>query len=124
MVPMLHMLWAVPVDVQNLINGAFLLLKGTYKGIFNSYWSRVEASKFDPQNTILMYEVTAYSTLGWFNDPILSSMMSYSDYDLVNTIIHETVHATIFIKNQADFNERLATFVWDLGAQLFFQKRV
>lgn len=66
--------------------------------------------------------VSAYSTLGWFKDPILSSMMTYSDYDLVNTIIHETVHTTIYIKSNANFNERLASYLGDLGARLFFQE--
>ncbi|MDX9730413.1 MAG: aminopeptidase [Bdellovibrionales bacterium] len=67
--------------------------------------------------------VSAYSTLGWFNDPVLSSMLRYSDYDLVNTIIHESVHATLYIKSQADFNERLATYIGNIGADLFFLER-
>jgi predicted aminopeptidase len=67
--------------------------------------------------------VTAYSTLGWFKDPLLSSMIDYDDYDLVNTIIHETVHATVFIKSSADFNEQLATFVGNVGSELFYKQR-
>ena len=41
---------------------------------------------------------------------------------LVNTIIHESVHATLFIKSEADFNERLATFLGNKGMELFYQK--
>lgn len=67
--------------------------------------------------------VSAYSTLGWFNDPILSSMLRYSEEDLVNTIIHESVHATLYIKSNADFNERLATFIGDKGTELFYETR-
>lgn len=66
--------------------------------------------------------VSAYSTLGWFSDPILSSMMNYSEEDLVNTIIHESVHATLYIKNNADFNERLASFIGDKGTEQFYLK--
>lgn len=55
--------------------------------------------------------VTAYSTLGWFTDPILSTMMRYPEEELVETIIHESVHATIFVKDSVDFNEQLAVFV-------------
>jgi predicted aminopeptidase len=66
--------------------------------------------------------VSAYSTLGWFRDPILSSMLNYSDHGLVNTIIHETVHATLYIESSADFNERLATFLGNLGAEAFYIK--
>jgi predicted aminopeptidase len=50
-------------------------------------------------------------------------MLRYTDYDLVNLIIHETVHATIYIKSEADFNERLATFFGDIGAELFFKSK-
>lgn len=64
--------------------------------------------------------VSAYSTLGWFSDPILSSMMRYSEEDLINTIIHESVHATLYIKSNADFNERLASFIGDKGTELFY----
>lgn len=67
--------------------------------------------------------VSAYSTLGWFKDPLLSSMLNYSDHDLVNTIIHETVHATIYIKHEADFNERLAVFLGNRGAEMFYLQK-
>ncbi len=67
--------------------------------------------------------VAAYSTLGWFRDPVLSSMLSYKDYELVSTIIHETTHATVFIKSEADFNERLAEFIGQKGAEAFYLKR-
>lgn len=64
--------------------------------------------------------VSAYSTLGWMEDPLLSSMLAYKEHDLVNTIIHETTHATLYIKSSADFNERLANFVGTKGAELFY----
>ena len=67
--------------------------------------------------------VSAFSTLGWFRDPVLSSMVNYQDMDLVNTIIHETVHATLYISGNANFNERLATYLGDLGTRLFYQQK-
>lgn len=92
-----------------------------YKGYFNEDGAVDEANNLVKEGyDTYVRGVTAYSTLGWFKDPILSSMMSYSDYDLVNTIIHETVHTTIYIKSNADFNERLATYLGDLGARMFF----
>jgi len=60
-----------------------------------------------------------WSTLGWFTDPILSKMLARSDGDLANLIIHEMSHATIFIKDSVDFNENLATFIGDRGAEQF-----
>lgn len=93
-----------------------------YKGFPNRIESENESNEFPPH----LYDkyirgVSAYSTLGWFDDPILSSMINYSDHNLINLIIHETVHATIFIKNQSDFNERLATFIANKGTHLFYQ---
>src|SRR5687768_6870498 len=60
-----------------------------------------------------------WSTLGWFTDPILSDMLERSEGDLANLIIHEMSHATIFIKDSIDFNENLATFIGDRGAEKF-----
>ena len=58
----------------------------------------------------------AYSTLGWFRDPILSSMIFAGNEalgELVNVVLHESVHATVYISGQAYFNESLASFVAD-----------
>ncbi|MBX7231786.1 MAG: aminopeptidase [Bdellovibrionales bacterium] len=95
-----------------------------YKGYFSKEGAEEEEQKFDKN----IYDtsirgVTAYSTLGWFQDPLWSSMLNYEEHSLVNTIIHETVHATIFLKGQADFNEKLATFLGDWGTELFYQKK-
>lgn len=94
-----------------------------YKGYFNESSAQEQAKELANEGyDTYVRGVSAYSTLGWFNDPILSSMMRYTEYDLVNTIIHETVHATLYIADNANFNERLATYLGDLGAQLFYQK--
>ena len=56
----------------------------------------------------------AYSTLGWFKDSVLSSMIPPGDEalgELVNVVIHESVHATLYVKGQAYFDESLASFV-------------
>jgi len=92
-----------------------------YKGFPTKEEAKEEASQFDPLKfDTYVRGVTAYSTLGWFDDPVLSSMLVYEDIDLVNLIIHETVHATVYIKNNSDFNERLATFIGNLGTKLFY----
>jgi predicted aminopeptidase len=49
-------------------------------------------------------------------------MLNYEDHDLVEVIIHESTHATLYIKSNADFNERLATFVGSLGVKAFYTK--
>jgi predicted aminopeptidase len=58
----------------------------------------------------------AYSTLGWFNDPVLSTMIENAPdalAELANTILHESVHATVYIPGQSSFNEGLATYLGD-----------
>lgn len=67
--------------------------------------------------------VSAYSTLGWFPDPLLSSMLKYREHNLVDTLIHETVHANLYIKGQSKFNERVATFLGQIGAEAFYKKK-
>ena len=108
-----HHLWKYP-----------LIGEMPYKGFFDPQGAAEEAASLraDGFDTYVR-GVTAYSTLGWFRDPVLSSMLGYKDYDLVSTIIHETTHATVFIKSEADFNERLATFIGEKGAEAFYLKR-
>lgn len=92
-----------------------------YKGFFNESEAKEEEvllAENDLDSHIR--GVSAYSTLGWFNDPITSAMLRYQDHDLVNTIIHESVHATLFIKHEVDFNERLAVFLGNKGMELFY----
>jgi predicted aminopeptidase len=92
-----------------------------YKGFFNEADAKEEEENLKKDNLdTYMRGVSAYSTLGWFKDPLLSSMLRYKDYDLVNTIIHETVHATLYIKHEADFNERMAVFLGNRGAEMFY----
>ena len=59
---------------------------------------------------------SAFSTLGWFKDPVLSTMISSGVRafgDLVNVIIHESIHATVYVSGQSYFNESMASFVAD-----------
>lgn len=66
-----------------------------------------------------MRSVGAWSTLGWFQDPIMSNLLFRGDGEVANTTIHELTHATLFVKDSLDFNENLATFVGHQGAIRF-----
>ncbi len=98
--------------------------KVPYKGYFIKEKAKAAAKGFDPQEyDTYVRGVTAFSTLGWFTDPLYSSMINYAEYDLVNTVIHETVHATIYFKNEGKLNERMATFLGDYGTELFYLEK-
>ena len=68
--------------------------------------------------------VNAYSTLGNFNDRILSSFFHYSDRELAGLIFHELVHSVIFFKNGVNFNENLASFISDKLVNIYFKDSI
>lgn len=113
---------AYPWEVKNYVWSYPVVGDMPYKGFFNESDAKEEAEdlKINKKLDVYVRGVAAYSTLGWFQDSLLSSMLRYKDHDLVNTIIHEIVHTTIYIKNNADFNERLAVFIGNKGTELFY----
>jgi len=95
-----------------------------YKGFFNIEDARKEGAKLEKRDLdVWIRGVDAFSTLGWFTDPLYSYMRNYSKGRLADLIIHESLHATVFIKGQVQFNEELAEFVGSEGARLYIEAR-
>jgi predicted aminopeptidase len=94
-----------------------------YKGFFDRERAVHDSERMARQGyDTYLRPVGAYSTLGWFTDPVFSTMLEYGDTGLVEVILHEMVHRTIFVKDQGAFNEGVATFVGERGTEAFFRK--
>lgn len=65
----------------------------------------------------------AYSTLGYFADPVLDTMLRYRDARLAEIIFHELAHQKLYVAGDAAFNESFATFIGDLGVQRWLRAR-
>ncbi len=99
-----------------------LLGSVSYKGFFVHEKAVKEENQLKAQGyDTEIDEVAGWSTLGWFRDPILSSMLEKKEGQLANLIIHELTHATLYIKSDVDYNENLASFVGDHGAREFLR---
>lgn len=95
-----------------------------YKGFFEKEKAIDERARLEKEGyDISIRNPGGWSTLGWFTDPILSGMLKRDDGDLASLIIHEMVHATIFVKNDVDFNENLASFVGDTASYYFLASK-
>lgn len=92
-----------------------------YKGFFSENEAIDYAKTLDPQYETSIGKSKAYSTLGWFDDPITTPLIKTHSAYIANTIFHELTHQTVWIKNNVTFNESLATFVGDQMAVDFFR---
>lgn len=87
-----------------------------YRGWFGEAAAEADAARMRRRgDDVWVGGVPAYSTLGWFADPILSSMLRWDDDELAGTIFHELAHQLIYAKGDTAFNESFATFVQTEG---------
>ncbi len=123
--PILWVVTACPPYEMKAYEWEFPLLGSfSYKGYFNHDKALAEEQLFISRGYDTdVGEVSAWSTLGWLKDPILSSMLRRKPGSLANLIIHELTHGTLYVKNNVDFNENLASFVGDQGARKFLNQK-
>ena len=95
-----------------------------YKGYFDKEMAKEELEKLKKEGyDVGVRNPGGWSTLGWFTDPILSEMLNRSDEQLIELIIHELSHSTIFIKDRIVLNENLASFIAFHGTQYFLKNK-
>lgn len=123
--PVLWVLTASEAFRIKAVNWHFPVLGDvSYKGFFNYDNGLKEDSSLRSQGYDTDYgEVSAWSTLGWFKDPVLSGMLNRSRGRLAELIIHEMTHATLYVKSSVNFNENLASVIGEAGARQFLSVR-
>jgi predicted aminopeptidase len=95
-----------------------------YKGFFDFAAGRAEQDRYERDGfDTELRPSAAFSTLGWFNDPLLSTTLHADSTRLVDTVIHELLHNTVWIPGDVGFNESFASFVGRHGAANFFRDR-
>jgi predicted aminopeptidase len=95
-----------------------------YKGYFDFDAARRDARNLAADGfDVYVRPSDAFSTLGFFNDPLLNTTLKGDSISLANTVIHELTHNTFYAAGQAPFNESFAMFVGARGAAAFFRSR-
>lgn len=89
---------------------------------YRGYFSRQDALDYAGRLREQSYDVSvggvrAYSTLGWFNDPVISTFIDYPESDLAGLIFHELAHQVVYVKDDTVFNESFATLVEIRGVE-------
>lgn len=95
---------------------------------YRGYFHRADAEQFADSlrkqgMDVAVFGVSAYSTLGYFNDPLLNTFLNYPDAELAALIFHELAHQVVYIDDDTTFNESFATAVQDVGAQRWLQQQ-
>lgn len=96
----------------------------SYRGYFNQADAEKAAGQYAADgHDVFVGGVAAYSTLGWFSDPVLSSMLRWDEMKLAQLIFHELAHQQLYAEDDSDFNEAFATAVSIIGVEQWLRAR-
>ncbi|MDB5798888.1 MAG: aminopeptidase [Paucimonas sp.] len=94
-----------------------------YRGYYNKREAQAFADELRAQGLdVQVAGVPAYSTLGWFNDPVLSTFIQYPDAELARLVFHELAHQVAYAKDDSRFNESFAVAVEEVGVEKWMEK--
>lgn len=95
----------------------------SYRGYYSEERAREAAAAFAAEgNDVHVGGVPAYSTLGWFDDPILSTFINYPEAELARLLFHELAHQVVYVKDDTIFNESFATAVEEEGVKRWLER--
>lgn len=113
--------FATPVDSLAAVEHCFVLVGClAYQGFYTRQRADARADALRAQGLdVYVGGVPAYSTLGWFDDPVTSTMMRWDDGQLVGTVFHELAHQRLYLPGDTAFNESYAQFVEQEGLRQY-----
>ena len=122
--PPIYVVAASPKDRLNMQTWWFPVVgRMPYLGFFDKERARAEKDRLLKKDLdVILGVADAYSTLGWFQDPVTLNLLEGPTVDLVETILHEMTHTTLYLKGEGEFNEGLAVLVGKVGAIRFLEK--
>jgi predicted aminopeptidase len=95
-----------------------------YRGFFKQQKAKDSAARLSRKGMdVIVSPASAYSTLGWFADPLLSTMLSGSDVRLAAYLFHELAHQRLYVKGDGVFNEAYASFVEKEGVDAWLESQ-
>jgi predicted aminopeptidase len=95
----------------------------SYRGYYAEEQAQKAAASFSNEGyDVYVGGVPAYSTLGWFDDPVLSTFINYPEPELARLLFHELAHQVVYVKNDTMFNESFATAVEEEGVRRWLER--
>lgn len=95
-----------------------------YRGYYAEADARAQAERLRAQGyDVHVAGVSAYSTLGWFSDPVLNTMLRWSETELAGVIFHELAHQKLYVRDDSAFNESFASAVQEEGVRRWLERR-